>query len=52
MDEQIKKLAEQYGIDLAKSAGRKFAEWLSTRPRVAKLPRLAKLLYKLSRMGV
>ena len=42
---ELEKLAKEHGIDLAKAAGRRFAEWLLTRPFLARRPALARLIY-------
>lgn len=46
--ERMKRLARDYGADLATEAGRAFAEWLVKFPKIAKRPLLAKLLWALA----
>ncbi len=48
MSDEIRNLAKKHGIDLGTKAGRAFAEWLLTRPKILKRPLLVKLLKLLS----
>lgn len=47
VDKRIKDLAKKQGQDLAVESAKTFADWLSKRPRMQGLPKLAKLLWVL-----
>lgn len=48
MKPEVKALAKQYGINLARAGAEAFCEWLLTRPRILKRPMLVKILKVLS----
>lgn len=43
--EDLRAIASAKAADVAIELGQEFATWLSKRPRIAKLPRLAKFLF-------